>query len=51
MPFVENDHMVEQIPAAVADPALCNTVLPRASEVGPLWLDAEALHGIDHLRI
>jgi hypothetical protein len=22
MPFVENDHMVEQIPAAVTDPAL-----------------------------
>ena len=43
--------MVEQIPAAVTDPALGDAVLPRTSEAGPLGLDAEALHGVDHLRI
>src|ERR1035437_3495667 len=43
--------MVEQIPATVTDPTLCDTVLPRTSETGPLWLDVEGLHGIDHLRI
>ena len=34
MPSIENDHMVEEIPAAVADPTLGDTVLPRASEAG-----------------
>ena len=51
MPFIENDDLIEQIPAAVADPSLSNTVLPWTSEAGPLGLDAEALHGIDHPRI
>jgi hypothetical protein len=34
-PFIQNDHMVEQIQAAVADSTFGNTVLPRASEAGP----------------
>ena len=51
MSLIEDDHMVEQVPAAVADPTLDNAVLPRTSEAGPLGLDAEALHGIDHPRI
>jgi hypothetical protein len=51
MPFVENDHMVEQIAAAVADPTLGDAVLPRASEAGLLGLDAEALHRVDHFFI
>jgi hypothetical protein len=34
MPFIENDYMVEQVAAAVADPTLGDTVLPRASEAG-----------------
>ena len=29
MPFIENDHVVEQIPAAATNPALGNAVLPR----------------------
>ena len=29
MPFVEHDHVVEQIAAAVADPPLGNAILPR----------------------
>ena len=28
VPFIENDHVVEQIPAAVADPPLGDTFLP-----------------------
>jgi len=51
MPFVENDHMVEQISAAVPDPTFSDTVLPWASEAGPLGLDAEALLGFDHFFI
>ena len=51
MPFIENDHMVEQIAAAVADPTLGNAVLPRTSEAGSLWLDAEALYGVDDFFI
>jgi hypothetical protein len=34
MPFIKNDHVVEQIAAAVADPPLGNTVLPRTAEAG-----------------
>jgi hypothetical protein len=29
MKFIENDHVVEQIPAAATNPALGNAVLPR----------------------
>ena len=34
MPFIENDDVVEQIPAAVSDPALCDAVLPGIAEGG-----------------
>jgi hypothetical protein len=51
MAFIQNDHMVEQIAAAVADPTLGDAVLPRTSEAGPLGLDAEALHRVDHFFI
>jgi len=51
MLFIENDHMVEQIPAAVANPAFSDTVLPRTSEAGPLGLDAEALYRVDDFFI
>src|ERR1017187_6280730 len=51
MPFVENDDMVEQVPAAVADPALRDAVLPWTSEAGSLGLNANALHRVDHFFI
>src|ERR1035437_1837621 len=51
MPLVQDDHMIEQITATVTNPALGNTVLPRASETGPPGLDTEALHSIDDLLI
>src|SRR5208337_3637601 len=43
--FIENDHIVEQIPAAIPDPTLGDTVLPRTSEAGSLGRDAECPHG------
>ena len=51
MPFIENDHMVEQITAAVADPTLGNAILPRASEAGSLRFDTEALDRFDHFGV
>ena len=51
MPFIDNDQMVEQVLATGADPALCDTVLPRALEVCPLGLDAKALHRADYFFI
>src|ERR1035438_684335 len=51
MPFIENDYMVEQIPAAVAYPAFRDAVLPWASEAGLLGLDAEALDRVNHFFI
>src|ERR1017187_4095145 len=51
VPFVEHDHMVEQIPATVADKAFCNPVLPRTMETGSLRLDAEDLHRVDDFLI
>ena len=51
MPLIERDHMIEQIPAAVAYPTLGDTVLPRTVEAGSLGLDAEAFYDFDRLRI
>jgi hypothetical protein len=41
MALIERDHMVEQVAAAVADPAFRNTVLPRTLEAGSLGLDSK----------
>ena len=51
MPFIENDHMVKQIAAAVTNSALGYTVLPRTSEAGSFGLDAECLHCLDYFMI
>jgi len=51
MPFVEYDDVIEQVPAATADKAFCDSVLPRTSEAGPLRFDAEALDGADSLFV
>ena len=51
MLLVQNNHMIEQVAAAAADPALGDAVLPRTPKTGPLGLDAEALDRFDHLRI
>jgi hypothetical protein len=51
MPFVEHDYVVEQIPAAVANPELSDAVLPRTAEAGLLRLYAEALHNINDIFV
>jgi hypothetical protein len=51
MPFIHDERMVDQIPAAVANPALGYAVLPRTSEAGPLGMDAEALHCVEDFSI
>ena len=38
MTHVDDDHVVEEISAAVANPTLCDAVLPRAPEAGSLGL-------------
>ena len=47
MSFVEHNDLVEQVPSAVADPSLCNPILPRAAEAGSLGFDAEGLDCAD----
>jgi hypothetical protein len=51
MPLIRHDHVVDQIAASVANPGLCDSVLPRTSEAGSFGLDAETLHRFDHLPI
>ena len=51
MPLIENDHVVEQIAAAVTNPALGDAVLPGATKVGSFRLDAEAPDSIDDFFI
>ena len=48
MPLIQDNYMVKQIAAAVADPALGHAVLPRTAEAGSLQMNAETLHGVDH---
>jgi hypothetical protein len=48
---VQSNHVVEHIPAAVADPAFSNTILPRTAEPSSLRLDVKALHCADHFTI
>lgn len=51
VPFIQHDHMVEQIPAAVADPSLGNAILPGTSKTNSLRFDPEAVYGIDDFCI
>ena len=51
VPFVEHNDVVEQVPSAVADPALCNPILQRTAEAGPFGLDAEGLHCVDNFFV
>jgi hypothetical protein len=51
MPFIEHDHMVEQIAAAVSDPAFSDAILPRTAEAGSFRLNAKTFDGIDNFFI
>ena len=51
MPLIYDDHVVEQVTAAVADPTFGDAILPRTAVAGSLRLDAEALYCVDHFFI
>src|SRR5438128_3413200 len=42
--LVEDEGVIEQFATRASDPALCDTVLPRASEGRPRWVQAEGIH-------
>ena len=50
MTFVQHDHVIEEVVAAVTDEALGHAILPRTSEAGTFRLDAEAGDRFDDLR-
>jgi len=51
MALVHHKHMAEQIPAAIADKALRDSVLPRALKARSLGLNTKALDRINHIVI
>ena len=51
MGLVEHNHIIEQVPAAIANESLRYSVLPRALEAGSFGLDAEALDSVDDFLI
>src|ERR1035438_524369 len=51
MPLIHYNHVIDQVTAAAANPSLSDAILPRTSEAGPLGLDAEAFHCVDHLVV
>jgi hypothetical protein len=51
MVFVKHDHMAEQVPAAVADEAFRDSVLPRALKARSLRTNTKALDRINHIVI
>ena len=51
MPLIKDDHMIQQITAAVANKAFRDFVLPRATEAGSLRCDAEAPNDADDFLI
>ena len=51
MVFVQNDHVIEQIPAARTNEPFRDAILPRASEAGPFRFDTEAPYCIDYVAV
>jgi hypothetical protein len=51
VPFIQDDHVVEEIPLAVTDPTLRNAILLWTSKAGSFGLDAKTLHRADHIAI
>ena len=41
---IKDDHMIEQLPSAAADPSLSDTILPGTPVGGAAWLHT---HGLD----
>ena len=50
MPFVENNYMIEQVPATTADLTFGNAVLPRASECCSFGRATHGFYRSDHFE-
>ena len=50
MSAIQHDHMIPEVSTYTANPALRNSVLPRAAECGANRLAAHRLHSRDHCR-
>ena len=51
VPYVQNDHMIQQVSWAVANPAFGDSVLPWTAEAGSFRCDAEALSGTQDIDV
>jgi hypothetical protein len=51
MMFIQDDDVIQQVSPTAAHPAFGDAIPPRASEAGPLGLDAEALHRADDFLV
>jgi hypothetical protein len=51
MALVHHKHMAQQVPAAIADEALRDSVLPRTLKARSLGLNTKALDRINHIVI
>ena len=49
MPFVEDDHVFEQISSATPNPTLGDTVLPRTAKGSACWVASHFLHRRHHI--
>src|SRR5215472_17759771 len=49
MPFIEDNHVIQQVSAATSNPALGDAVLPRAAEGCANWLAPQVLRGRDDI--
>src|SRR5690349_20203825 len=48
VPFVERNHMVQQLPAAASDPSFSHSVLPRRILAGALGLQSDAAQNVQN---
>ena len=51
MPFIQYDHLIQQISSTGAYPAFGDPILPWTAEAGSLRCDAKALHCFDNFLI
>src|SRR5260370_27715014 len=49
MPFVEDDHVFQQISSATSNPTLSDTVLPRTAKGSAGWLTPHVPHNRNHI--
>ena len=46
---IKDDHMIEQLPSAAADPSLRDAILPGTAVSGAAWFDTHGLDESDYL--